>query len=467
MKRNLFPYKKSLVFLIVILFVIVTVIPATYAHTTGDFLKEKELLSEKKVCFVNTNLGTSKKIYEIINRINKSLLQYNLEKLTTAYKGRVTGSNICYNAGDWIYNTFKNMSNNLIIRKQAWSSRENIFKNFQRCNGENIIAELPGKSDNKMIFIFSAHYDVSSSNSPGALDNGAGVAALLTIANSLSEYNFEHTIRFVAFSGEEQELLGSYSYAKECYNANDQILGVLNADVIGNNTYNTYGMFNHFYAFSTYPAKWIVKIMSELCNEYNIPICLQDKNYIGHSVDKSFDDYGYPVMQLFQSGMNMESFYGTENDTINLINISYLFNVTKFFAAGLAVLSDISQFYPKVQITNPKEDKMYIGRSYNLLPVSKGRTIVIATTLVVTTFIDDLQSMNIQNVTFELIQGENEDGINDENRSRVDRFYDSTPPYEWYFYMTEKCFGWYTIRATIYDEADISFSDEIEVFIIR
>jgi hypothetical protein len=75
--------------------------------------------------------------------------------LTTKYKGKVTGSNISYEAGDWIYNTFKNISN-LIVRKYTWSSKGNINHFFQEYNGENIIAEFPGKSDDKMIFIFSA-----------------------------------------------------------------------------------------------------------------------------------------------------------------------------------------------------------------------------------------------------------------------------------------------------------------------
>ncbi|MDG6219257.1 MAG: M28 family peptidase, partial [Candidatus Thermoplasmatota archaeon] len=383
----------------------------------------------------------------------------------TEYEGRVTGSDICNAAGDWIYDEFNNMSN-LIVRKHFWSARGNIYHSFQRYNGENVIAELPGKLDNNQIFVFSAHYDVSNYNSPGALDNGAGVAVLLTIARTLSEYSFEHTIRFIAFSGEEQGFLGSYSYAKECYTANEQIAGVLNADVIGNNTFGSNGWFpdpNLVRAFSTYPAKWIVTVMSDVCHEYNIPIHIQRRPYFGNSDDKAFDDYGYPVMQLFQSAGGMESFYGTEDDTKCLINFSYLFNVTKCFAAGLAVLSDYPQAYPIVRITNPKADKMYVA-GFNSLILSKGRTIVLGPSHV-TAFIDNVKDDTIKNITFELIQGRNDNGIDDENRVRIARFNISTPPYEWR--IKERCFGWYTLRAEMYNETDVSFSNEVNVFIIR
>jgi hypothetical protein len=460
--RNSFRYGKSMVFLLVMLFSACTILPASCVHTTGGFLEKKELLPEQQIFVDSASLGGSEKIYEIINAINTSDLQFYLEKLTTVYKGRVTGSALCYEAGDWIYDTFKNMST-LVVKKHVWSSRGNVYHFFRKYDGENIIAELPGKSETKKIIVFSAHYDVLKSNSSGALDNGAGVAALLTIAKTLSEYEYEHTIRFIAFSGEEQGNLGSYRYVQECYQANDQILVVLNADVIGNNTYNSNGMFNVVKAFSTYPAKWVVTIMDHVCKEYNISISVHYHHYFGHSDDKAFDDYGYPAMQLFQSGGGMEPFYGTEEDTINLINISYLLNVTKCFAAGLAFFSDTPQYYPIVQITSPNSGQFYGGK-FNLLRLSKGRTIVLGP-FVVTTFIDDSHGGEIRNVSFELIKGLNEIGIPDEDRLRIARFNDTTPPYEWS--IKERCFGWYTIRAEIYDEEGCSFSDEIEVFIIK
>ena len=49
----------------------------------------------------------------------------------------------------------------------------------------------------------------------------------------MRKYEFGHTVRFVAFSGEEQGLIGSRHYAEDAYNNNESIVAVLNADMIG------------------------------------------------------------------------------------------------------------------------------------------------------------------------------------------------------------------------------------------
>lgn len=54
-----------------------------------------------------------------------------------------------------------------------------------------------------------------SVRAPGANDDGSGVASLLGISNVIKEHNltFSNNIEVVAFSGEEQGLVGSSFYA--------------------------------------------------------------------------------------------------------------------------------------------------------------------------------------------------------------------------------------------------------------
>lgn len=65
---------------------------------------------------------------------------------------------------------------------------------------ENIEAEIPGRSDE--IVVVGAHYD-SVLGSPGANDNGSGVAAMLALARRFAHQGGERTLRFVAFVNEE------------------------------------------------------------------------------------------------------------------------------------------------------------------------------------------------------------------------------------------------------------------------
>ena len=78
----------------------------------------------------------------------------------------------------------------------------------------NIIAEKPGDDPELApeVLIIGAHYDTVL-NSPGADDNGSGVATLLHVARVISKGSYRRTVRLVFFTGEEVGLIGSARYA--------------------------------------------------------------------------------------------------------------------------------------------------------------------------------------------------------------------------------------------------------------
>jgi Zn-dependent M28 family amino/carboxypeptidase len=73
------------------------------------------------------------------------------------------------------------------------------------------------------------------SDAPGANDDGSGVAAVMECARIMSKYSFPATIIFVAFSGEEQGLLGASFLSEKARKENWNIDGVLNNDIMGSN----------------------------------------------------------------------------------------------------------------------------------------------------------------------------------------------------------------------------------------
>ena len=99
-------------------------------------------------------------------------------------------------------------------------------------SGSNIEATIKGlDSESDEIYLICGHYD-SVSRSPGADDDGSGTVGVMAAAKVMSTYTFNHTIRFVTFSGEEQGLLGSKVYAEESYEKGENIVA-LNLDMIG------------------------------------------------------------------------------------------------------------------------------------------------------------------------------------------------------------------------------------------
>lgn len=100
----------------------------------------------------------------------------------------------------------------------------------------NIIVDMPGSEEPNAVIIVGAHLDAVP-GSPGADDNGTGVAALLEMARVLKDRRHQRTIRLVFFTLEEVGLVGSTTYAaslQEAVRARElTILGMVSLDMLG------------------------------------------------------------------------------------------------------------------------------------------------------------------------------------------------------------------------------------------
>jgi hypothetical protein len=79
----------------------------------------------------------------------------------------------------------------------------------------NVLADLRGRERPEEVVLMGAHLD-SWETGQGAIDNGAGVAAVLEAARILRSLGARprRTVRFALWSGEEQALLGSRAYVE-------------------------------------------------------------------------------------------------------------------------------------------------------------------------------------------------------------------------------------------------------------
>jgi len=120
--------------------------------------------------------------------------------------------------------------------------RDSYEMRGQPCH--NIEAEIPGNRPE--IIVIGAHYD-SVFGSPGANDNGSGVAAVLALANRFAARETDRhppermpnkTLRFVAFVNEEPPYflsgeMGSLVYARRCKERGDKISAMISLETIG------------------------------------------------------------------------------------------------------------------------------------------------------------------------------------------------------------------------------------------
>ena len=105
----------------------------------------------------------------------------------------------------------------------------------------NVLGIQRGSTDPNRYIIVSGHLDSrasdvmdATSDAPGAVDDASGVAVVLEAARLLSRHRFAASIVYVAFSGEEQGLLGSAALARRAQEEGWFVEALLNNDVVGN-----------------------------------------------------------------------------------------------------------------------------------------------------------------------------------------------------------------------------------------
>lgn len=101
----------------------------------------------------------------------------------------------------------------------------------------NLEVEISGTSRPAEIVVIGAHYD-SVLGTPGANDNGTGVAAILALARRFAGQRPSRTLRFVAFVNEEPPYfqtsqMGSRVYARRCRQRNEKVVAMMSLETIG------------------------------------------------------------------------------------------------------------------------------------------------------------------------------------------------------------------------------------------
>jgi hypothetical protein len=305
-----------------------------YIHSIDDLVKV-HVETKSSPAHPEFPTTTDVNIVQLIQQLNETLLLRYLENLT-AFGPRKTGTEACDQAAHYLFNTFKDMGLTVVYRNYTDSA----------ASGSNIEATLPGRSESN-IFIICGHYDCVS-NGPGADDDGSGVAAVLASADLMSHYSFNNTVRFVAFSGEEQGLVGSHHYVEDAYNNNETIVAVLNADMIGFTANGSDGYKGKIYENPA--SEWIVNFtmdISQLYTDYiNIQLLPQGETW--GSDHYYFWQYGYDA--VFYHEFHFNDYYHSNNDTIAHMNLTYATRFSRLILATLATMAQ--QPRPVLEITN-------------------------------------------------------------------------------------------------------------------
>lgn len=225
----------------------------------------------------------------------------------------------------------------------------------------NLEVELPGKGRPDEIIVVGAHYD-SVLGSPGANDNGTGIATILEMARLLKDQPRERTLRLVAFVNEEPPYfqtprMGSLVYAQRSRQRREKIVGMISVETIG--FYSDAPHSQHYpFPFSLfYPNTgnfigFVANTASRDLVRRSIGSFRQHTQFpsegaavpgwiqgIGWSDHWSFWQQGYPAIMITDTAPFRYPYYHTPQDTPDKVD----FDRTARVVAGLArVVTDLA-----------------------------------------------------------------------------------------------------------------------------
>jgi hypothetical protein len=241
---------------------------------------------------------------------------------------------------------------------------------FDATSMRNVIGRKPGAKNEAITYVIDGHFD-GVPGSPGADDNGSAVAGVLEALRILSQYDFEHSIRFVGFDAEELGLIGSLRYVQNGIKPFEEIAGVLNYEMIGYYSDQPGSQSLPFGFNQLFPAAAqaiadddnrgnfitvvgnvdsnpLISAFAEASETYVpdlrvISVAVPGTGTIAPDLRRSdhasFWDGGFQALML-TDGANFRNFnYHTPNDIISTLNFEFMANVVKATLATAAELA--------------------------------------------------------------------------------------------------------------------------------
>ncbi len=257
--------------------------------------------------------------------------------------------------------------------KQKVDASMTVALEFVKTPAFNVVGVIrAGKKAAEGPLVIGAHYDhlgFGGHNSlapdkhavhPGADDNASGTSTVLEIARSLSEQRAELTrdIVIVAFSGEEEGVLGSNALVQSKPEWLTKSVAMLNLDMVGRLRGNTLSVLG-----SDTAPEWSA-VIQKACASARV-VCNASGDGYGPSDHMSFYTAGYPVLFFF-TGAHSE--YHKPADTADTINAGGAAQIARVVTDIAVATTTTPLTFQKLSSTPVKGDARSFNASLGTVP---------------------------------------------------------------------------------------------------
>jgi hypothetical protein len=245
----------------------------------------------------------------------------------------------------------------------------------------DVVAIQRGTTDPERVIVITGHLDSrvtdvmnTTSDAPGANDDGSGVAAVMEAARVLSKHKFAATLVYAALSGEEQGLNGGKVLADYAKARGWRVEANLNNDIVGNTEgMNGVRVTDRVRVFSEgtktvetkeeadkrrynggevdSPSRQIARMMAGLADRYlpgfHVTMVYRTDRFGRGGDQTEMLNAGYPAVRVTEAAENYNRQHQdlrTENgirygDVIDGLDFAYLAKVTRLNAVTMAAMA--------------------------------------------------------------------------------------------------------------------------------
>lgn len=342
----------------------------------GNFLKAATVCCLVAAPGFGQYKSINPKVAEIVSSVSEERITATLKQLGAFGTRNILSSQDNPTRGvgaarEWIFNQLKGYSPRLEVSYDKYRVKKIEGRNSRvprDVDLYNIVAELKGTVHPEQRILITAHYDTivlagatgaSANNgetpaapdpdteSPGVTDDASGVSCVMELARIMSQYEFEKTLVFIAFAGEEEGLLGSTLYSAKAKAEGQKIEAVLNNDIIGSDVSGSGRTDNRrVNVFSDdpldSPSRTIARYVHDIAERYvpsmRIGLIFRSDRVARGGDHTPFNLEGFGAVRI-SSPEEDYSHQHTSSDTFEHTSPSYITRVTQVNGAVAAALA--------------------------------------------------------------------------------------------------------------------------------
>lgn len=302
---------------------------------------------------------------DVLGKVNKDRLKENVTKVY-GYRHHESA------AGKKKLEEVKNMISSAFDQSDIQLERQKY--KYKEWPGENIIGKIEGYDHDGETYIICARFD-SSPESPGADDNASGVSGMMEIAKILSDYTFKKSIIFLGLDMQIYDFRGARQYiANKGIKKFENIAGAINLDMIGYYSDQPESQYIPTEFGLIYPKVFEAIKADDFRGNFVLNVSNGDSRELSasfvkaaatsmpalkvrsvevfnkgeHTRELAASDHvpfwyaEIPAIHLGDGGPSRNPFFGTEQDTPDRLNYSYMADIVQATMATILELAEVS-----------------------------------------------------------------------------------------------------------------------------